>query len=246
MRIFGGETVERLMDRFGIAEDVPLESGLVSGAIGNAQKRVEGYNFDLRKHLVDYDNVMNRHREIAYAIRRRILAGGEETEKFLLEKLVPVSSEIKEIWAKRKKEFSEVWLKLSQQLSLQTFDILWIEHIDTMEELRRGIGLRGYGGRDPLVEYQKEARDLFDRLIGGVWSTIADRLTRVEIKPQEEKERAVILRHPSHSVSGATEVDLPEKKIGRPPEKLGRNDPCWCGSGKKWKKCHYPELGSSG
>lgn len=250
MRIFGGETIERLMDRFGIAEDVPLESRLVSGAIENAQKKVEGYNFDLRKHLVEYDDVMNKHREIAYTIRRKILGGGEEMEKFVLEKLSNITSEVAEVWEKQKKELGEVWLKISQQLSLQTFDLLWIEHIDTMEELRRGIGLRGYGGRDPLVEYKKEARELFDLLIREIWATLADRLTRIEIKKQEagslrqeEEAKPVLLAHPSASVSGTQEIDQPARSlpaVGR--KKLGRNDPCWCGSGKKWKKCHYPQL----
>lgn len=252
MRIFGGETIEGLMNRFGIAEDVPLESRLVSGAIENAQKKVEGFNFDLRKHLVEYDDVMNKHREIAYAIRRKILGGGEEMERFLLEKLASFSADVGKIWGEKKKEFSEIWLKISQQLALQTFDLLWIEHIDTMEELRRGIGLRGYGGRDPLVEYKKEARDLFDQLISGVWSTLADRLTRIEIKKQEEvrptQREEVILQHPSASVAGTQEVD-PSTSLRAPTQehrrKLGRNDPCWCGSGKKWKKCHYPVLSGS-
>ncbi len=244
MRIFGGAMVEQVMDRFGIAEDVPMESRLVSGAIENAQKRVEGYNFDLRKHLVEYDDVVNKHREIAYTIRRKILSGGEELESFILTKITPFSSAVEEIWEKRKKELGEVWLKIIQQLSLQAFDVLWIEHIDTMDELRRGIGLRGYGGRDPLVEYKNEARLLFDRLMNEIWATVAQRLERVEIKKREEapveREKKVVLQHPSTSFSGTQEVDRPSPVITN--KKIGRNDPCWCGSGKKWKKCHYPAV----
>src|SRR3990172_3039706 len=185
MRIFGGAMVERVMDRFGIAEDVPLESRIVSGAIESAQKRVEGYNFDLRKHLVEYDDVVNKHRDIAYTIRRKILGGGEEMSSFLLSKLSLYSTKIEEIWEKYHKEFAADWLKIVQQLALQSFDILWVEHIDTLDELRRGIGLRGYGGRDPLVEYKNEARLLFDRLINEIWSTFAQRLERIEIKRKE-------------------------------------------------------------
>src|SRR3989304_3994505 len=185
MRIFGGAMVERVMDRFGIAEDVPLESRIVSGAIESAQKRVEGYNFDLRKHLVEYDDVVNKHRDIAYTIRRKILGGGEEMSSFLLSKLSFYSAKIEEIWEKYHKEFAADWLKIVQQLALQSFDILWVEHIATLDELRRGVGLRGYGGRDPLVEYKNEARLLFDRLINEIWSTFAQRLERIEIKRKE-------------------------------------------------------------
>src|SRR3990170_946975 len=133
MRIFGGAMVEGVMNRFWIAEDVPLESGLVSRSIESAQKRGEGYNFDLRKHLVEYDDVVNKHRDIAYTIRRKILGGGEEMSSFLLSKLPLYSTKIEEIWEKYHKEFAADWLKIVQQLALQSFDILWVEHIDTLE-----------------------------------------------------------------------------------------------------------------
>src|SRR3972149_8536088 len=103
-------------------------------------------------------------------------------EAFLLAKISAYSTKLEEIWAKYKKEFAGDWLKIVQQLALQSFDVLWIEHIDTMDELRRGIGLRGYGGRDPLVEYKNEARLMFDRLINEIWSALAQRLERIEIK----------------------------------------------------------------
>jgi preprotein translocase subunit SecA len=247
MRIFGGAMVERVMDRFGIAEDVPLESKIVSGAIESAQKRVEGYNFDLRKHLVEYDDVINKHRDIAYTIRRKILIGGEEMESFLLAKISAYSAKVEEVWAKYKKEFSADWLKIIRQLALQSFDILWVEHIDTLDELRRGIGLRGYGGRDPLVEYKNEARLLFDRLINEIWSTFALRLERIEIKRKETnpvpKARPVALHHPTANMGQETDQSqVPASPSAGTGKKLGRNDPCWCGSGKKWKRCHYPAL----
>jgi len=261
MRIFGGETVERLMDRFGLEEDVPVESGLVSKAIENAQKKVEGFNFDLRKQLVEYDDVMNKHREIIYALRRKILEGGEarldsrdgvdarrEMKQWLLEKIAPFSSEITKIWEEREKKLGEVWGKIAQQLTLQAFDLLWLEHIETMADLRSGIGLRGYGGQDPLVEYKKEARLLFDRLVNEIWGTVADRLTRVEIKRREEiplaqREQEVVLQHPTATYGQEQEIKSVSGggTVMRQGKKIGRNDPCWCGSGKKWKKCHYPE-----
>jgi len=237
MRIFGGQMVENLMDRFGLEDDVPLESGLVSKAIENAQKRVEGHNFDIRKQLVEYDDVMNKHREIGYTVRRRLLEGGEATEAWLLERLAACSEGAGKLWSERKKEFGEVWLKVAQQLSLQTFDLLWLEHIDTMDHLRRSIGLEGYGGRDPLVEYKKEARFLFERLMNTIWATVADRLERVRIKkgeaiPTERRGRS--LAAGSHGTAGQT--------VNRGGRKIGRNDPCPCGSGKKYKKCCYPKF----
>ena len=242
MRIFGGATIEGLMTRFGIEEDVPLESRLVSGAIENAQKRVEGYNFDLRKHLVEYDDVMNKHREVAYTLRRKVLIGGEEMTDFVLGKIEPFSDKIQKIWDDYGKEFGKDWFAIARQLTLQVFDQLWIEHISTMAELREGIGLRGYGGRDPLVEYKKEARNLFDKLIGELWAMVAERFEKVEIKRRSEVKtpaREVALRHPTANYG--QEVD--RQKIGgeiKPKDgtkKIGRNDPCPCGSGLKWKKC---------
>ncbi|MEX1061747.1 MAG: hypothetical protein WEC39_01390, partial [Patescibacteria group bacterium] len=249
MRIFGGAAIEGLMNRFGIEEDVPLESRLVSGAIESAQKRVEGYNFDLRKHLVEYDDVMNKHREVAYTIRRKVLGGGEEMADFVLGKIEPYSEKVREVWEGYDKQFGKDWLTIARQLTLQVFDQLWIEHISTMAELREGIGLRGYGGRDPLVEYKKEARDLFDKLIGEMWGNVAERFEKVEIKRKAEVKnpaREVALRHPTANYG--QEVD--REKIGGEvkttvqKKKIGRNDPCPCGAtnpetGKpyKYKKC---------
>jgi len=242
MRIFGGATIEGVMNRFGIEEDVPLESRLVSGAIESAQKRVEGYNFDLRKHLVEYDDVMNKHREVAYTLRRKVLEGGEEMVDFVLGKIEPYSEKIQKIWNDYSKEFGKDWLVIARQLTLQVFDQLWIEHISTMAELREGIGLRGYGGRDPLVEYKKEARELFDKLVGELWAMVAERFEKVEIKRKSEIKtpaREVALRHPTANYG--QEVD--KAKLGgnlpasKEKKKIGRNDPCPCGSGLKWKKC---------
>jgi preprotein translocase subunit SecA len=274
MRIFGGQIVESLMNRFGLEDDVPLESGLTSRAIETAQKRVEGHNFDIRKRLVEYDDVMNKHREIGYTIRRKILEGGEETEEWLLNKLRPFSNEIRKLWVKREEELGEVWPKVARQLTLQTFDLLWLEHIDTMDHLRKGIGFQGYGGRDPLVEYKKEARPLFEKLINTIWGTVAERLEKVEIKekqpvPVAQSKRRLIAKHPSASsgqVPSASPGQAPAVSTGasaasvttagqgtaspagggtvkRSGKKVGRNDPCPCGSGKKYKKCCYPKFG---
>lgn len=187
------------------------------------------------------------------------MEGGEEMRGWLLEKLKPFSVEIEKIWEEREKELGEVWLRIAQQLTFQAFDLLWLEHIDTMTELRGGIGLRGYGGRDPLVEYKKEARLLFDRLINEIWGAAADRLERVEIKRREgiplaQRERQLVLQHPTAALgqeqprppSLPPEADAGGETrmvgtVARKGKKIGRNDPCPCGSGKKYKKCCYPK-----
>ncbi len=248
MRKFGGEAVENLMSRFGLEEDVPLESGLVTRAIENAQKRMEGYNFDIRKQLVEYDDVMNKHREIIYAMRRKILEGGEQMKEWLLPNLEPFSPKIGKIWEEREKELGEVWLLAAQQLTLQAFNLLWLEHISTMTDLRQSVALRGNNEEERLAIYKIDARQFFDRLVNEIWGTATDRLERVEIKRREDvpeaqrQRREVVLQHPTVAVGREREVGE-VGTVERKGEKLGRNDPCWCGSGKKWKKCHYPERG---
>lgn len=261
MRKFGGEMVENLMDRFGLEEDIPLESGLVSKAIENAQKRMEGYNFDTRKHLVEYDDVMNKHREIIYTMRRRILEGGEVMKKWLLEKLAPFSAEVKRIWEEREREFGEVWLKVAQFYTLQAFDHLWLEHITTMTELQRDVGLRGNTDQERLAIYKTDGRQYFDRLVGEIWGTVTDRLERVEIKkredvPEAQRPRRLVLQHPTSPsglrgtgpsaqlAPGETESASGGGTVERKGKKIGRNDPCPCGAinpetGKpyKYKKC---------
>ncbi len=249
MRIFGGETVERMMDRFGLEENVPLESRVVSSAIENAQKRVEGYNFDIRKHLVEYDDVANRHREIAYAVRRKLLEDTGQMGEFLLDKITPFSDKVEGIWKGYKKEFGDDWSAIARQIALQTFDVLWMEHIDTMDDLRRGVGLRGNNEQERLAIYKVEARDFFDKFINEVWGTVADRFEKIEIKRKEEVpapvRRQVALQHPTANYRQEAGRETPNPKPQTPKKKIGRNDPCWCGSGKKYKKCHYPELPSS-
>ncbi len=287
MRLFGGDQVARLMDVFKLPEDVPLEHPMVSKALEQAQMKVEGFHFDNRKHLVDYDDVLNKHREIVYRRRRKILegesqkeailkkidneisafvtaysadAGGIDRHKMVMEfvSIIPfdpasqdqllkqleqlhtaeefadfLTKIASDVYTQREKQMSEeVMRQVERWVSLQVIDNLWMAHLDAIDDLREGIGLRGYGQRDPLVEYKNEAFSMFERLLGGIDSEIAHRIFKVQVQLAPNQQSAKpIERKPE-----------PVKPLESPvSKKIGRNDPCWCGSGKKWKKCHYPQ-----
>lgn len=302
MRLFGGDQVARLMTIFKLPEDVPLEHAMVSRAIEQAQVKVEGFHFDSRKHLVEYDDVLNKQREIIYKRRRKILTGEGQKEKILenitreIANIVLVYCEEKEGTVDREKvvlEFSsiipfdpasqaqlvkqleqmhtgvemtefltklardmyearekqmtpEVTRQIEQWVSLSVIDNLWMDHLDAIDDLREGIGLRGYGQRDPLVEYKNEAFSMFEQLVAAIDSEIVHRIYKVQVQmganPINQTNKDTVLTQ----AAKMAKTNSSEKAVAQPVvnkgNKLGRNDPCWCGSGKKWKKCHYPEL----
>ena len=286
MRIFGGEQISRLMTMFNLPEDVPLEHAMVSRAIEQAQIKVEGFNFDARKHLVEYDDVMNKQREIIYRLRKRVLEtkaeNNENLKKEILDKLngqieevitmyfpegsiapdyerivanfaelVPMetgtmeaiktqlqdktSPEISQTLTKIALNAYEQWenrfgstlmREVEKFAYLSTIDHLWMDHLDAIDDLREGIGLRGYGQRDPLIEYKAEAFAMFERLINRIDYEVTRRVFRIQVTA------------PARPQNIQTNIDASGGK-----HKIGRNDPCWCGSAKKWKKCHYPQEG---
>jgi len=305
MRLFGGESIANLMTRLNMPEDVPLSHSLVSRAIEQAQVKVEGFNFDIRKHLVEYDDVLNKQREIIYARRREILERKDESlHKETIERIrnslsrsvqmqwdinpdkadetiiaefltiIPFDEQsqkqillqlhqLQSVWEKtsyltqlaidlynqRIKEFgSEVNNNIERFVTLSVIDMYWTDHLDTIEDLRQGIGLRGYGQRDPLVEYKNEAFTLFERLLTAIDDEIVHRIYKVQIQQAPHVHRPIIENTPVSEVSSdkfrsidvIANPDLIGVKQSRQakPRKLGRNDPCWCGSGKKYKKCH--------
>ncbi|HNS71351.1 MAG TPA: preprotein translocase subunit SecA [bacterium] len=262
MRIFGGEKFQHTMDRFGYEEDVPLEAGMLSKAIESAQKKVEGFNFDRRKQVVEMDDVINIHRDVVYKLRRKILEledGNEENKEWFLTNLQSNSSFASDIWNEKEKIFGkDMWLKIVCELSLPVIDLMWIEHLVDMDQVREGIGLRGYAQRDPMVEYKKEGHERFGILISRIYSTIGERLSYVTGQVKEEKKkplsnRNIIYQH-GEIESGlkderesASVLDSMGRKIrvqsvsNNQTQKVGRNDPCPCGSGKKYKKCCYPK-----
>jgi len=257
MRIFGGTQVENLMKRFGLDENVPLESGLVTKAIENAQKKVEGFNFDRRKQVVEMDDVINVHRDVVYTLRRRVLdlaSGSTDNKDWFIGKIGQHSDFTNKDWDKYEKNFGrEVWLEGLGQISLPVIDLLWMDHLVAMDQLREGIGLRGYAQRDPMVEYKREGHERFELLVSKIYSSIAERLFAVlETEAKEVSKRQQDISRHMRGVkyqrgeleSGvadeaqAQEMSVSVEKVVSGQEKVGRNDPCPCGSGKKYKKCH--------
>ncbi|HEX8932116.1 MAG TPA: preprotein translocase subunit SecA [Patescibacteria group bacterium] len=306
MRLFGGDKIAGIMTRFNMPEDVPLEHPLVSKSIENAQVKVEGFNFDTRKHLVEYDDVLNRQREIIYKQRRTVLEASVKNQENLKEEILErikasVTSLVNEFVSERQTEASpnekivtefmtiipfdensqkqlleqlelihtaeekseflfkiaaDTYAKREEQLGAQimrqiekfvllsVIDNLWMNHLDAMDNLRQGIGLRGYAQRDPLVEYKNEGFRMFEQLVWNIDDEVVHRIYRIQVHPSAasgQVQMPVSVPHVhAQTNTPASEVSQSTKKIEAKEKKLSRNDPCWCGSGKKWKKCHYP------
>ena len=243
-RVFGPgrERIKAIYDRFGVAEDEPMEARMITRIIENAQNKIEGLNFDARKHVLEYDDVMNHQRSIMYVRRRKLLIGNQEYMAEFADRLkdhastTGEASEIASVVEAKEQELGrETFLQAVRQLALQTLDTLWMEHLEAMDYLRGSVNLRAYGQRDPLVEYKKEGLRLYKDLEFSLFDTILKHLERVapaaaaftpvidlsQIKEGGPESAQVSPNDPAHSVP-----------------KVGRNDPCPCGSGKKYKKCH--------
>ncbi|MCK5847595.1 MAG: preprotein translocase subunit SecA [Caldisericia bacterium] len=288
LRIFGGERITTIFDTLKIEEDMPLESGLLSKAIENAQKKVESYNYDIRKNLLQYDDVLNKQREIVYNERKRVLELEEvedhiqgmledlseniasraipkenrldtNTEEYLkgifdltthkpeipdLEtvKNIPefTTELIKRLYQAKEDEVgSENMRSLERQILLYIVDTKWKDHLYSMDQLKEGIGLRGYGQQDPLVRYQIEGFQVFDKMLDSIKEEVIKLIFRVQVqlkpiigrqKPIEKKQRLTEGRE----LISKKKTDAPKPKRAI---KIGRNDPCPCGSGLKYKKC---------
>lgn len=216
MRRFGSDRIKKMMETLRIPEDQPIENKLVSSAIEKAQARIEGVNFDIRKHVLEYDDVMNKHRERIYKTRKEILAASDAEIKEKVEELLK-DEELKQYKEKEKKVGEEI-RKFEKFVILNTIDMFWMAHLDTMSHLRDSVGLRAYAHRDPLVEYKNEGHRLFKKLLQDIDFAIGETLLKAEFK-----------KAPAFAEPQAIE--------GKPKKKIGRNEPCPCGSGKKHKKC---------
>ncbi len=294
LRIFGSERIASIMDRLGMEEGQPIEHNLISKAIENAQRKVEAHNFDIRKHLIEYDDVMNKHREIVYTLRKDLLSedgtrgiihnmtdekvedliatftdpkehpedwdmqglkenlarlfgfqpkigpkdlGEERFESLEIEDLTHmIKEQIEAAYKKREEAFGEEDLRsLEKVIMLQIIDNQWIAHLQDMDHMKEGIGLRGYGQLDPLREYQKEGFALFEELMDRIREETLTTLSRIQIlkqRPAELPKKQERAMHFSHG----NEEDKPVT-VKREGKKIGRNAPCPCGSGKKYKKC---------
>ncbi len=240
LRIFGGDRIKSLMGYLKIPEDQPIEANLISGVIEQSQTKIEGMNFDLRKHVLEYDDVMNKHRETIYKKRKEILkASPEELREKILQMIKKTGFSEKDYTAKEKEIGPENMPKIEKLVSLRTLDMLWVDHLYYMEDLRGSVSLRAYGQRDPLVEYKSEGHKKFQRLLSTIESTIANTILKVPLAPKIAETPVVSSPAPNYA-AGSRNVK----------KKVGRNDPCPCGkinpkTGKpmKYKKCCYPKYG---
>ena len=311
LRIFGSDKISPLMERLGMENGQPIEHSMVSKAVANAQKKVEAHNFDIRKHVLEYDDVMNRQREVLYALRREIIQAENPKEilldmadelvddivsevahekvypeewdieslndflerqfgvhiekinekeleiegKYKLElehcnreklyesvaQMVCDAYQIKEDGIVKELEIDPVAMRHQEKIiMLQVLDTLWKDHLLGMDHLKEGIGLRGYAQKNPLTEYKKEGFSLFSNLMAKIKEEITEYLFKVQIRRESEFEDEDVIANPKQMVEHRGDVgglDKPET-VRREEEKVGRNEPCPCGSGKKYKKCH--------
>ena len=303
LRIFGSERISNMMDRLGIEEDQPIEHGLVSKAIESAQRKVEAHNFEIRKHLLEYDNVLNKQREVIYSQRREVL-GSEDLRETVIgmieeqseglvdfytdEKEHPEDWDLKSLQDAVYQQFSFRWplpsaekdglnrnrLKemilemakgnyqgkeeefgvpmlryLEKVIMLQSIDYHWKDHLLAIDQLKEGIGLRGYGQKDPLIEYQKEAYQMFLEMLDRIKKDTVEKLFAIQIAKEQEmkevkmerKQTFIMSRGETAPGGGGKTEDGKGVTVRREGKKVGRNDPCPCGSGKKFKRCCLPK-----
>ena len=237
MRIFAVDMIKSMMGRFNIAEDEPIENKLITNSLEKAQEKIEGFNFDARKHTLEYDDVLNFQRGIIYSRRRTLLTGGrEEIESYLKEAAENVEGEMKEkLFSKIEKLdlSTPVMLGAIQGLIIRTIDLFWVDHLEMMEYLRSSVNLRAYGQRDPLVEYKKEGLKFFRDMEASIARQVGEFVINLDI---EKLLAELPLATSSDALSVQGENLLNEVRPTQIPG-VGRNDPCPCGSGKKYKKC---------
>jgi len=288
MRLFGSDRIAGLMDKLGMEEGEPIENRLVSKAIENAQKRVEAHNFDIRKQLLDFDNVMNQQREVIYSLRREYMSLGDmgevvaayvdelvdevfapvtgapksgpepetlevaasqaeelftirpELEKGTEEEIEAYRKKVEEKFELLKTSAGEHYNEILRYFLMESLDRRWKEHLYNMDRLRDGIGLRGYGQKDPKQEYKREGFEMFQELLMNIKDTAVRALSRVRITAEVREEEFQHKEEPPQDLqySGAEDGEKPKKKpVRRAAPKVGRNEPCPCGSGKKFKHC---------
>jgi preprotein translocase subunit SecA len=297
LRIFASERVSNLMLKLGMEEGIPIEHRMVTKSIENAQKKVEGHNFEIRKHLLEYDDVMNKQREVIYKHRQSVLKATDVREEVmdmldgigegLVETYCPEEQyseewdfaglvesihgqfgietikvdDLKELGRDALKEDLPAKLKqayrdkvhnlvqehgaseelihyIERTILLQMIDQHWKDHLWGMDQLKDGIGLRGYGQKDPLAEYKREGYDMFAGMMDRIKGDTLERLFKFQLVRGERPEAEVEAPRPQQISLNRGEADAPKQPVHRTEDKVGRNDPCPCGSGKKYKKCH--------
>jgi preprotein translocase subunit SecA len=290
MRLFGGDRINSMMELLKVDEDTPIENGMLSRTIEGAQRKVEERNFGIRRDVLQYDDVMNRQREIIYSQRDKVLDGesvrdniigmvkeaiADNCHRYLsgddhtgwnvdglreyyngwlttaddfrytdqeLEDLEAAEVEqtltdrAMDIYEKKEAQYGDRLMReLERVVLLKTVDRYWMDHIDNMDELRRGIHLRAYGQKDPVVLYRIEGFEMFDQMIASIREDTARLILTAQIRTEEEPKREQVAKPTVASAGDGTTTKQPVRKTAA--QKVGRNDPCPCGSGKKYKKC---------
>lgn len=250
MRVFGSNNIKSMMGRFGIPEDEPVASKLVSRALEGAQEKIEGFHFDTRKHTLQYDDVLNHQRTSIYEKRRRILFNDETLVDEVLAELIALKPELEAIFKQKEEQYSKEAVRhIFRVMMLQIIDTLWMDHLDAMEHLRSSVNLRAYGQRDPLVEYKKEGLRMFRGLEGAFRGELALFIENMDgffaTQHAEQQARNSFVHVIPESSSSLPMHDVkngaPHNSMSDQKQKVGRNDPCPCGSGKKVKKCDCKE-----
>lgn len=232
MRVFGSSNIKNMMGRFGIPEDEPIVSKIVSRSLEGAQEKIEGFHFDTRKHTLQYDDVLNHQRTSIYTKRRKILFNDESFVDEVIAELVAERPELRDMLEERETRYTKEAVRhIFRVMMLQVIDTLWMDHLDAMEHLRSSVNLRSYGQRDPLVEYKKEGLRMFRALEVSLRKDLGNFIENMD---------AFFASQQAAQNTGFVQV-LPQTSgpdvIEGGDSKIGRNDPCPCGSGKKWKKC---------
>jgi preprotein translocase subunit SecA len=237
MRIFASDTIKSLMGRLGVAEDEPIQNRIITKSLESAQTKIEGFNFDSRKHILEYDDILNHQRKTVYERRLAILAGNADEVEAKLMEVVGEDAEMKKIIDEKIATVGrERFLTVVRQLMLQSIDMFWVEHLEIMDYTRSSVNLRAYGQRDPLVEYKKEGLRLFKEMQFAINAQIMKLLPHVAgqvVTPETVQLKEV---HDQAQVIGQGDGGVKNEVANK--SEIGRNDPCFCGSGKKYKKCH--------
>lgn len=227
MRVFASDTIKKMMGSFGIPEDEPIANRIISRSLESAQTKIEGFHFDSRKHVLEFDDVLNKQRTSVYARRKTMLLGTADEVRTELTAVASGMDGMLEMLAKKEEELgTDAFIEASRRIMLQTIDLFWLEHLEAMEYLRGSVNLRAYGQRDPLIEYRKEGLRLFRDMEEAVAGQSLELISRMQVTPN------LML-----SGNGGGAMALAQASTPGAPEGVGRNDLCPCGAGKKWKKC---------
>ena len=235
MRVFAGDRVKGLMDRLGMPEDQPIQNRIVSSALESAQTKIEGFNFDSRKNVLQYDDVLNTQRKSVYERRRALLTGTPDAVEEKVNEVIAGNEEMQKVLEDKKNTIGcERFLQVVRQLMLQVIDMFWVEHLELMDYTRSSVNLRAYGQRDPLVEYKKEGLRLFKEMQEAVNNKIIELLPHVGggVITQPQPKLQEVRSDADAITAGSDTRDSVQKS-----SEIGRNDPCPCGSGKKYKNC---------